>query len=201
LGYSRADFNAEHLQRIRLSSLEGFPMDAISLTHVQLAEVQPGSLLLIGPSETDVEQHFAIAVQQARDPSAIRLVSFRADRGSLRAVRTELSAAQRPDRLVLDLGRNFTVEPNLYEQLRSDVHELSGLEPGDLLVHGARQLLVVTPATDKPPLVVDLAGGEVTELLVASVAIVTHWNIYVRNGLGQIICVVDTKSHKQASSH
>lgn len=33
-----------------------------------------------------------------------------------------------------------------------------------------------------------------TELSAASVAIVTHWNIYVRNGVGQIICVIDTKS-------
>jgi len=176
-------------------------MDAMHLTHVQLAEVQLGSLLLIGATDTDVEQHFAIAVQLARDPSAARLVSFRADRGSLRAVRTELSATQAPERRVMSLGRHFTVEPNLYEQVRTDFNDQSALKAGDLLLHKAQQLLVVAPATDAPPLVVDLAGGEVTELSVASVAIVTHWNIYVRNGAGQIICVVDTKSHKQASAH
>lgn len=176
-------------------------MDAIHLTHVQLVEVQLGSLLLIGATDTDVEQHFAIAVQFARDPPAPRLVSFRADRGALRAVRTELSAAQKPERLVLNLGRNFTVEPNLYEQVRTDFHDQSALKPGDLLVHAAQQLLVVAPATDKPPLVVDLAGGEVTELSATSVAVVSHWNIYVRNAEDQMICLVDTKSHKQASAH
>jgi hypothetical protein len=176
-------------------------MDAIHLTHVQLAEVKLGSLLLIGANETDVEQHFAIAVQLARDPSAPRMVSFRADRGALRAVRTELSAAQKPARLVLNLGRHFSVEPNLYEQVRTDFRELSMLQPGDLLVHGAQQLLVVAPATDKPPLVVDLVGGEVTELSATSAAVVTHWNIYVRNVEGQRICLVDTKSHKQSSAH
>jgi hypothetical protein len=176
-------------------------MDAIHLTHVQLAEVKPGSLLLIGATDTDVEQHFAIAVQLATDPSTPRLVSFRADRGALRAVRTELSATQNPARSVLNLGRNFAVEPNLYEQIRTDVHEQSVLAPGDLLVHGAQQLLVVAPGTDKAPLVVDLVGGEVTELAVASVAVVTHWNIYVRTAEGQRICLVDTKSHKQATTH
>ena len=75
------------------------------------------------------------------------------------------------------------------------------LKPGDLLVHGAQQLLVVAPATDKPPLVVDLAKGEVIELSAASVAVITHWNIYVRNAEGLRICLVDTKSHKQASAH
>lgn len=176
-------------------------MDTFHLTHVQLAEVELGSLLLIGASDADVEQHFAIAVQLARDPSAPSLVSFRADRGALRAVRTELSATQKPGRLVLNLGRSFSVEPNLYEQVRTDWRELARLEPGDLLVHGKRQLLVVASATDKPPLVVDLVGGEVTELSAASVAVVTHWNIYVRNAEGQRICLVDTKSHKQASTH
>jgi len=176
-------------------------VDAIHLTHVQLAEVQLASLLLIGATDADAEQHFAIAVQLATDPPAPRLVSFRADRGALRAVRTELSATQKPERLVLNLGRNFTVEPNLYEQVRTDFHDQSALQPGDLLVHAAQQLLVVAPATDKPPLVADLAGGEVTELSAASVAVVTHWNIYVRNAEGQSICLVDTKSHKQASAH
>lgn len=175
-------------------------MHAIHLTHTSLAEVEPGSLILSGPTGTDVEQYFSVAAHLAGE-SAARLVSFRADRGSLRAVRTELSAVQSPERLVLSLGRHFTVEPNLYEQIRTDIHDQSALKPGDLIVHNAQQLLVVTPATDKPPLVVDLVEGEVKELPVASVAVVTHWNIYVRNGEGQRICLVDTKSHKQASAH
>ncbi|HEY0683041.1 MAG TPA: hypothetical protein VGD45_11975 [Steroidobacter sp.] len=174
-------------------------MDAIHLTHVPLAEVRPGSLLLIGSNGAEVEQHFAIAAHRAGDPSAARLVSFRTDRGALRAIRTELSPAQQPARWVLDLGRHFSVEPNLYEQVRTDSHEQSALKPGDLLVHGARQLLVVACAKDAPPLVVDLAAGVVTELTAASVAVVTHWNIYVRNAEGQRICLVDTKSHKQAT--
>ena len=176
-------------------------MKAIHLSHVPLADVEPGSLVLSGPTDTDAEQYFSIAVHRAGEPSAARLVSFRADRGSLRAVRTELSAAQTPERPVLNLGRHFTVEPNLYEQVRTDFHEQSALKPGDLLLHDAQQLLVVAPATDSPPLVVDLAGGEVTELAAASVAVVTHWNIYVRNPEGQRICLVDTKSHKQATAH
>lgn len=176
-------------------------MDAIHLTHVRLAEVTPGSLLLIGPTGTDAEQYFAIAVHRSGEPSAPCLLSFRADRGALRAVRTELSPTQEPKRLVLDLGRNYSVEPNLYEQVRTDVHEHSALRPGDLLVHGAQQLLVVAPAKDARPQVVDLAGGVVTELSMASIAVVTHWNIYVRNEEGQRICLVDTKSHKQATAH
>jgi hypothetical protein len=175
-------------------------MDATHLTHASLAEVEPGSLVLSGPTGTDGEQYFSIAVHRAGE-SAARLVSFRADRGSLRAVRTELSALQSPELVVLSLGRRFTVEPNLYEQVRTDIHDQSALKPGDLLVHNAQQLLVVAPAIDGPPLVVDLVSGEVTELPVASVAVVTHWNIYVRNGEGHIICLVDTKSHKQASAH
>ena len=176
-------------------------MSAIQLTHMQLAEVPLGSLLLIGSSEADAEQHFAVAVKYAKDAAAPRFVSFRADRGALRAVRTELSAGQKPGRLVLDLGRNFTVEPNLYEQVRTDVREQSAPEPGDLLVHGARQLLVVAQATNKQPLVVDIVEGEVTELSATAVAIFTHWSIYVRNAEGQRICLVDTKSHKQPSAH
>ena len=176
-------------------------MDAIHLTHVSLADVEPGSLILSGPTGTDDEQYFSIAVHRAGESSAAHLVSFRADRGALRAVRTELSAAQAPERGVLNLGRHFTVEPNLSEQVRTDVHEQSALQPGDLLLHDAQQLLVVAPATDAPPLVVDLVGGEVTELSAASVAVVTHWNIYVRNAQGQRICLVDTKSHKQATAH
>lgn len=176
-------------------------MDAIHLTHVPLAEVKPGSLLLIGPTDTDMEQYFAIAVDGAGAPSEARLVSFRADRGALRAVRTELSPTQQAERLVLDLGRQFTLEPNLYEQVRTDFREPSVLKSGDLLVHGAQQLLVVAPATDTRPLVVDLVSGEVIELSVTSVAVITHWNIYVRKADGERICLVDTKSHKQASAH
>lgn len=170
------------------------------LTHVQLAKVEPGSLVLIGPTGTEVEQYFAIAVHQAGEPLAARLVSFRADRGALRAVRAELSATEAPERMVLNLGRYFTVEPNLFEQVRTDFHEQSALRPGDLLVDDAQQLLVVAPAKDTPPLVVDLAAGEVTELSAASVAVVMHWNLYVRNADGQRICLVDTKSHKQATA-
>ena len=175
-------------------------MDAIHLTHVQLAKVEPGSLVLIGPTGADAEQYFAIAVRQAGESFATGLVSFRADRGALRAVRTDLSAAETPERFVLSLGRHFTVEPNLFEQVRTDFHEQSALKPGDLLIHDALHLLVVAPAKDTPPLVVDLAGGEVTELSAASVAVVTHWNVYVRNAEGQRICLVDTKSHKQATA-
>ena len=102
---------------------------------------------------------------------------------------------------MLNLGRHFTVEPNLYEQVRTDFKEQSALKPGDLLLHDAQQLLVVAPASGGPPLVVNLVGGEVTELPVASVAVVTHWDLYVRNSQGQSICLVDTKSHKQATAH
>ena len=103
--------------------------------------------------------------------------------------------------MLLNLGRHFTVEPNLFEEVRTDFREQSALRPGDLLVHDAQRLLVVAPAKDTPPLVVDLAGGEVFELLSAvSVAVVTHWNLYVRNGEEQRICLVDTKSHKQATA-
>jgi hypothetical protein len=172
-------------------------MDAIHLTHAQLAKVEPGSLVLIGPTGTDVEQYFAIAVHRAGAPC---LVSFRADRGALRAVRAELSAPEAPERFVLSLGRHFTVEPNLFEQVRTDFQEQSALRPGDLLIHDAQQFIVVALAKDTPPLVVDLAGGEVTELSAASVAVVTHWNIYVRNAEGQRMCLVDTKSHKQATA-
>lgn len=174
-------------------------MDASGLTHVQLAKVEPGSLLLIGSTDSDAEQYFAIAVHRAGEPFAARWVSFRADRGALRAIRPELSATEAPERMVLNLGRHFTIEPNLFEQVRTDVHDQSALRPGDLLVHDAQQLLVVAPAKDTPPLVVDLTGGEVTELSAASVAVVTHWNLYVRNAADQRICLVDTKSHKQAA--
>lgn len=175
-------------------------MDAIHLTHVPLAEVKPGSLLLVGPADTDSEQYFAIAVDGIKEPSVTQFVSFRADRGALRAVRTELSPTQKPDRWVLDLGRHFALEPNLYEQVRTDVRELSALKPGDLLVHGARQLLLVAPATDARPLVADLVTGEVSELVATSIAVVTHWKIYVRNADDHLVCLVDTKSHKQATA-
>jgi hypothetical protein len=175
-------------------------MDAIHVAHVQLSKVEPGSLVLIGPTGADAEQYFAIAVHRAGEPFAARLVSFRADRGALRAVRTDLSDTEAPERFVLSLGRHFTVEPNLLEQVRTDFREGSALKAGDLLVLDAQQLLVVAPSKDKPPLVVDLAGGEVTELSASSVAVVTHWNIYVGNAEGQRICLVDTKSHKQATA-
>jgi hypothetical protein len=176
-------------------------MDAIHLTHLQLAQVEPGSLVLIGPTGADAEQYFAIAVHRAGEPFLARLVCFRADRGALRAVRVELSASEAPERFVLSLGRRFTIEPNLFEQVRSDIRERSALKAGDLLVLDAQQLLVVAPAAkDTQPLVVDLAGGEVTELSDAAVAVVTHWNICVRNADGQQICLVDTKSHKQATA-
>jgi hypothetical protein len=175
-------------------------MDAIHVTHVQLTKVEPGSLVLIGPTGTEVEQYFAIAVHRAGEPAATRLVSFRADRGALRAVRAELSATEEPERMLLNLGRDFTVEPNLFEEVRTDFREQSALRPGDLLVHEAQLLLVVAPAKDTPPLVVDLAGGEVTELSAASMAVVTHWNLYVRSAEDERICLVDTKSHKQATA-
>ena len=175
-------------------------MRAIHVIHASLAEVEPGSLVLSGPTGSDVEQYFSIAVHRDGESGA-RLVSFRADRGSLRAVRAELSDTQAPERQVLSMGRHFTVEPNLYEQVRTDVSDHSALKPGDLLFQNAQQLLLVAAATDKPPLVVDLVGGELSELSGASVAVVTHWNIYVRNAEGQRICLVDTKSHKQASTH
>ena len=176
-------------------------MDAIHLTHVQLAKVEPGSLVLIGATDADAEQYFAIAVHRAGEPSAPRLVSFRGDRGALRAVRTDLSAAEAPERFVLSLGRHFSVEPNLLEPVRTDLRVQSALTAGDLLVHDAQQLLVVEAAKGTPPLVVDLAGGEVSELSAASVAVVTHWNIYVCNAEGQRTCVVDTKSHRGATAY
>ena len=71
---------------------------------------------------------------------------------------------------------------------------------GDLLIHDAQQLLVVESAKDTPPLVVDLAGGEVSALSADSVAVVSHWNIYVCNAEGQRTCVVDTKSHKSTTA-
>jgi hypothetical protein len=127
-------------------------------------------------------------------------VCFRADRGALRAVRVELSATEAPERFVLSLGRRFTIEPNLLEHVRTEISEGPALKAGDLLVFDAQQLLVVAPAAkDTLPLVVDLAGGEVTELSAASVAVFTHWNICVRDADGQQICLVDTKSHKQAT--
>ncbi len=174
-------------------------MDAIHLTHVQLTQVEPGSLVLVSATDADAEQYFALAVLRAGEP-APRLVSFRGDRGALRAVRTDLSTAETPERYVLSLGRHFSVEPNLMEPIRTDLRELSTLTAGDLLVHDGQQLLVIESAKDARPLVVDLAGGEVCELAAASVAVVTHWKMYVRNAEGQRICVVDTKSHKGSNA-
>ncbi len=176
-------------------------MDATHLTHLQLSNVEPGSLVLVGATDADAEQYFAIAVHRAGEPLAPRLVSFRSDRGALRAVRTDLSATEAPERFVLSLGRHFSVEPSLLEPVRTDLREQSALTTGDLLIHDAQQLLVVESAKGTPPLVVDLAAGEVSELSAASVAVVTHWNIYVRNAEGQRTCVVDTKSHKSTTAH
>ena len=175
-------------------------MNAFHLTHVQLAKVEPGSLILLGSSGTDDEQYFAIAVHRAGNPFAVRLVSLSPDRSALRAVKTELSAEETPDRFVLSLGREFAVEPNLFEQVRTHFRDDAALKAGDLLVDEAKQFLVVTPAKDMPALVVDLAGGEVTELSAQSVAVFTHWSIFVHGADGQRICVVDTKSHRQATA-
>jgi hypothetical protein len=185
--------------KARHVALEEVSMDAIHLTHMQLAEVEPGSLVLVGATDADAEQYFAIAVHRAGEPIAPHLVSFRGDRGALRAIRPDLSATE-PERFVLSLGRDFSVEPNLLEPVRTDLREHSALTAGDLLVHAGQQLLVVESAKGTPPLVVDLAGGEVSELSAPSVAVVTHWNICVHNAEGQTICVVDTKSHKSTSA-
>lgn len=175
-------------------------MEAIHLSHMQLAKVAPGSLVLVAATDADAEQYFAIAVHRAGEPSAPRLVSFRGDRGALRAIRTDLSATEPPERFVLNLGRHFSVEPNLLEPIRTDLREQSALRTGDLLVHEGQQLLVVKSAQDRPPLVVDLAKGEVSELSAPSVAVVTHWSICVQNSEGQRTCVVDTKSHKTTTA-
>jgi hypothetical protein len=140
-----------------------------------------------------------MAVHRAGETSATRLVSFRGDRGALRAVRTELSAAEAPERFVLSLGRNFSVEPNLLEPVQTE-REQSALVAGDLLIQDAQQLLVVESAKDARPMVVDLAGGEMSELSAAPVAVISHWNIYVCNAEGQRTCVVDTKSHKSTTT-
>ena len=174
-------------------------MDAIQLTHVQLSKVEPGSLVLVAATDADAEQYFAIAVHGAGETSAPRLVSFRGDRGALRAVRTELSATEAPERFVLSLGRNFSVEPNLLEPVQTE-REQSALMAGDLLIQDAQQLLVVESGKDARPLVVALAAGEVSELSAAPVAVVSHWNIYVCSAEGQRTCVVDTKSHKSTTA-
>lgn len=176
-------------------------MDAFHLTHAPLAKVEPGSLVLVGAPDADAGQYFAIVAHRAGNPVAPCLVSFRGDRGALRAVRTDLSATEAAERFVLNLGRHFSVEPNLLEPVRTDLREHSALTAGDLLIHDAQQLLVVESAKDTAPLVVDIAGGEVSELAAASVAVVTHWNIYVRNAEGQRTCVVDTKSHRNTNVH
>lgn len=174
-------------------------MDAIQLSHVPLSKVEPGSLVLVAATDADAEQYFAIAVHRAGEPSAPSLVSFRGDRGALRAVRTELSAKEAPERFVLNLGRHFSVEPNLLEPVQTE-REQSALMAGDLLIHDAQQFLVVESAKDTPPLVVDLAAGEVSALSATSVAVVSHWNINVCNAEGQRTCVVDTKSHKSTTA-
>jgi hypothetical protein len=174
-------------------------MDAIQLTHMQLSQVEPGSLVLVGATDADAEQYFAIAVHRAGEPSAPALVSFRGDRGALRAVRTELAAAEAPERFVLSLGRNFSVEPNLLEPVQTERGQ-SALMAGDLLIQDARQLLVVESAKGASPVVVDLAAGEMREFTAASVAVISHWNIYVSNAEGQRTCVVDTKSHKSTAA-
>ena len=174
-------------------------MDAIHLTHAPLAQVEPGSLVLVGATDSDAEQYFAIVVHRAGNPVTPCLVSFRGDRGALRAVRTDLSAAEAPERVVLNLGRHFSVEPNLLESVRTDLREQSALRAGDLLICDAQHLLVVESAKDTAPLVVDMATGEMSELAAASVAVVTHWSIYVRNAEGRRTCVVDTKSHRNTS--
>lgn len=175
-------------------------MDTIHLTHMQLAKVEPGSLVLVAATDTDAEQYFALAVHRAGEPLAPRLVSFRGDRGALRAIRTDLSATESPERFVLSLGRHFSVEPNLLEPIRTDLREQSALMAGDLLLHDGEQLLVVESGHDRAPLVVDMAAGEVSELSAQSVAVVTHWNICIQNAEGQRTCVVDTKSHKSTTA-
>ena len=176
-------------------------MNAFHLAHMALAKVEPGSLILIGPDDAKGKQSFAIAVHRAGNPFALRLVSFSADRSALRAVKTELSAQEAADRFVLSLGRDFVVEPNLFEDVRTNFRDDAALKAGDLLVHDAKQLMVVKPKTDKPALVVDLAGGEVTELSAQSVAVFTHWSISVEGANGERVCVVDTKSHRHGTSH
>lgn len=171
-------------------------MDAIQLTHAPLAQVEPGSLVLVGATDSDAEQYFAIVAHRAGNPDGPCLVSFRGDRGALRAIRTDLSSAEAPERFVLSLGRRFSVEPNLLESVRTDLRAQSALTAGDLLIHDAQQFLVVECAKGTAPLVIDTAGGEVSEISAASVAVVTHWNIYVCNAVGERICLVDTKSHK-----
>jgi hypothetical protein len=175
-------------------------MDAMNLTHMQLAQVEPGSLVLIAATDADAEQYFAIAVHRAGEPGAPRLVCFRGDRGALRAVRIDFSVAQAPEQFVLNLGRNFNIEPGLLESMRTDLRDQSLLTAGDLLIHDARQLLVVESAQGTAPLVADLVAGEVRELSAPSVAVVTHWNMYVRNSEGRRICVVDTKSHRNTNN-
>jgi hypothetical protein len=59
--------------------------------------------------------------------------------------------------------------------------------------------LANVPATDAPALILDLAGGEVNELSAQTVAVFTHWSIFVGAADGRRICVVDTKSHRQAT--
>jgi hypothetical protein len=84
--------------------------------------------------------------------------------------------------------------------VRTNFRNAQALRAGDLLVHDTKQLLVVLPVTDTPALVVDLTAGEVTELSAESVAVFTHWRILVSDADGRRICLVDTKSHRQAAA-
>ena len=175
-------------------------MNAFQLTHVELARVEPGSLILVGPNIADSQHHFAVAMRRAGSPAAVRLVSFATDRSALRTITTELSSDEVPDHFVLSLGRDFALEPNLFEMVRTNFRNAQALRAGDLLVHDTKQLLVVLPVTDTPALVVDLTAGEVTELSAESVAVFTHWRILVSDADGRRICLVDTKSHRQAAA-
>ncbi len=178
-------------------------MDTINLTHVPLAEVQPGSLLLIGATDTDLEQYFAIAVDGAAGARPrTRWVSFRADRGALRAVRTELVARTEARPTGAESGADTLPSSPIYTSKSGPMfvtcpcssqvtcwhtaHDSCWSSPQPQ-THGRRSLTWAAEKSD--------------ELSVVSVAVITHWNIYVRSADGHRLCLVDTKSHKQASAH
>ena len=173
-------------------------MDAVHLTHLQLAKVEPGSLVLVGATDAEAEQYFAIAVHRAGEP-ARRVWCPSAAIAARCGPYAPIFRPQNRRALRADLGR-FSVEPNLLEPIRTDLREQSALAAGDLLVHDGQQFLVIESAKDSPPLVVDLAGGEVSELSAESVAVVTHWNICIHDADGQRTCLVDTKSHKSTTA-
>ena len=154
----------------------------------------------MGPIGADGEHQFGIAVHHEGNPLALRSVSLSADRSALRAVITELSTQETPNRFVLSLGRDYWLEPNLFEGIRTNCRDHATLSAGDLLLQEAKQLLVVAAASKTPALVVDPLVGEVTELSVQSVAVFTHWRIFICGADGQRVCVVDTKSRRQASA-